>query len=309
MEKIAIIITVLHEELTLPHLLASLEMQTKRPDEVVIVDGGSTDQTRQILSSWKPNFSFQWFEHKGNRSQGRNAAISAAKASIIAITDAGCAPEPEWLDRITQRLVANDCDVVSGYYIPHAQTSFEKAAAAYMLVMPDHIHPNLFLPATRSMALKKMMWKKTGRFDERLSDNEDYAFAKKLQSVGAKICFERNAVVRWSPPKTWSAFLKQVWRFAYGDCFAGIVRPKVVFIFLRWFVFIVLAKTIFPLFLLVVFLYACWAWAKNQKHVSSYSAIYLLPGMQLTTDLVVMVGSVQGLAAKISKKFYAKTNH
>ncbi len=309
MGKVAVIVTVLNEEHTLPRLFSALEQQSKKPDEVIIVDGGSADQTHQVLSSWKPNFPYRWFEHKGNRSQGRNAAISATKSAIIAITDAGCTPEPEWLERITKRLIANDCDVASGYYSSQAQTNFEKAATAYMLVMPEHINTNLFLPATRSMAIKKAIWKKAGRFDERLSDNEDYAFAKKLQSIGAKMYFERNAVVRWSPPKTWSVFLKQVWRFAYGDCFAGIVRPKVVFIFLRWAVFIVLAKTAFPLFLFMVFLYAFWAWAKNHKHIHSFSAVYLLPTTQLTTDLVVMVGSVQGLATKIFQKIYAKTNH
>lgn len=309
MEKVAIIVTVLNEEHTLADLFSALEKQTRKPDEVIIVDGGSTDQTHRVLSSWKPNFSFHWFGRKGNRSQGRNCAISAAKSSIIAITDAGCSPEHEWLDRITKRLIVNDCDVVSGYYTSQAQTNFEKGASAYMLVMPDHINPNLFLPATRSMAFKKVIWEKTGGFDERLSDNEDYAFAKKLQSIGAKICFERDAIVRWSPPKTWGAFLTQVWRFAYGDCFAGIIRLKVMFIFLRWFVFIGLAIFISPLFLFVMFMYLFWAWAKNQKHIRSFSAIYLLPTMQIATDLVVMVGSVQGLAARIFQKIYAKTNH
>ena len=309
MEKVTIIVTVLNEERTLPSLFSALEKQTRKPDDVIIVDGGSTDQTHQLLSSWKPTFPFQWFEHKGNRSVGRNAAIFTAKSSIIAITDAGCAPTPEWLDRITKRLIANNCDVVSGYYTPQAQTNFEKGASAYMLVMPDHINQNLFLPATRSMALKKTIWEKAGGFDERLGDNEDYAFAKKLQYIGAKICFEKDAIVRWLPPKTWITFLTQVWRFAYGDCFAGIIRPKVMFIFLRWGVFIGLAMVVFPLFLFVMFLYTFWTWAKNQKYLRSFSAIYLLPCMQFATDLVVMVGSAQGLAAKIFQKIYAKTNH
>ena len=299
MEKVAVIVTVLNEERTLPALFSALEKQTLKPDEVIIVDGGSTDQTARLLSFWKPNFPFRWFERKGNRSIGRNAAISAVKSSIIAITDAGCVPEPEWLDRIIKRLVAGNCDVVSGYYSPHTITDFERAAAAYMLVMPEHIDPNLFFPATRSMAIKKTM----------LSDNEDYAFAKKLQSMHAKICFEKNAVVRWSPPKTWGSFLKQVWRFAYGDCFAGIIRPKVVLIFIRWFVFIALAMLVFPLFLIIMFLYVFWAWAKNKKHIPSFSAMYLLPSMQLATDLVVMVGSLHGLVVNISQKVYAKINH
>ena len=285
-----------------------MEKQTRKPDDVIIVDGGSTDQTHQLLSSWKPTFPFQWFEHKGNRSVGRNAAIFTAKSSIIAITDAGCAPTPEWLDRITKRLIANNCDVVSGYYTPQAQTNFEKGASAYMLVMPDHINPNLFLPATRSMALKKTIWEKAGGFDERLGDNEDYAFAKSFNTLEQrsvlKRCYCSMVAAKNMDYISYASLAVCVWRL-----FAGIIRPKVMFIFLRWGVFIGFGYGSFPLFLFVMFLYTFWTWAKNQKYLRSFSAIYLLPCMQFATDLVVMVGSAQGLAAKIFQKIYAKTNH
>ena len=58
-----------------------------------------------------------------------------------------------------------------------------------------------FLPATRSMAFRKEVWKKIGGFDENLSHNEDYAFANKIKKLGFKIKFVQDAVVNWIPRK------------------------------------------------------------------------------------------------------------
>ena len=43
--KTSFIATVLNEEKTIKALLSSLAKQTKKPEEIIIVDGGSTDQT------------------------------------------------------------------------------------------------------------------------------------------------------------------------------------------------------------------------------------------------------------------------
>ena len=51
--KISLITTVLNEEKTIKFLLQSIEVQTKKPDEVVIVDAGSTDQTVQLIKAWQ----------------------------------------------------------------------------------------------------------------------------------------------------------------------------------------------------------------------------------------------------------------
>jgi rSAM/selenodomain-associated transferase 2 len=49
--KLAIVVPTLNEAAYLPHLLESLERQTHRADEVVVSDGGSTDETVAIASA------------------------------------------------------------------------------------------------------------------------------------------------------------------------------------------------------------------------------------------------------------------
>ena len=104
MATIGLIVTVLNEESTIQDLLESIEKQTRLPDEVVIVDGGSTDFTQKILARWNPPCPYRWLVKKGNRSVGRNEAVVQLKSELIAITDAGCILESDWLEKISTQL-------------------------------------------------------------------------------------------------------------------------------------------------------------------------------------------------------------
>lgn len=298
MEKVSVICTVLNEESTLPSLLGALEKQSLRPDEVVIVDGGSHDSTVEILKSWHPPFPCRLAVKRGNRSVGRNEAIRIAKGNVIAITDAGCMPHKNWLKNIVQPILDEGADVSAGYYQARAKTPFEMAASAYMLVMPEKVDPEDFLPATRSMALTRQIWTRVHGFDPALSHNEDYAFAHRLRGAGARIVFVRQAVVDWNPPKTWAAFLKQIGRFAYGDVSAGIWRPKVISIFIRW-LFLLGVLLLNPIFFVACLTVYCgWAYAKNRKYVPGAAAVRILPLMQVSTDWVVIAASMLALVNK-----------
>src|SRR6185369_9657932 len=124
MEKVTLIVTVKNEARTLASLFESIESQTRLPDEVVISDGGSIDGSLKLLRNWKPGFPVHILQKIGNRSIGRNAAIDAATFPIIAIADAGCVLDKDWLKELL-RPFAQGADVVAGYYQARAHTSFE----------------------------------------------------------------------------------------------------------------------------------------------------------------------------------------
>lgn len=302
MATVTVVITILNEEHSLPSLFKSLEKQVRKPDEVIVVDGGSHDVSTQLLAAWHPKFPVKWLVKRGNRAEGRNAGIEKSRSSMIAITDAGCRPEKTWLKEIVRPLGSGTAEVVAGYYRAQAETPFEQAAAAYMLVMPEMVDETNFLPATRSMAMLKSSWKKAGKFPSVYAHNEDYVFAHALRKTGVKMEFARKAVVNWTPPQTWGRFLHQVGRFAYGDAQAGILRPKVVSIFLRWAILILAGLASFKLFVAMLSLYALWAFLKNRRYVKSLAGVRILPLMQVATDVVVMGATIWGLLHQIHEK-------
>ena len=101
--KVSLIITVLNEARSLPTLLDSIAAQTRPPDEVIICDGGSTDNTIDLLRAER-RFPVRVIERPGsNISQGRNAAIAEASGEVIASTDAGVRLDPQWLEKLVEQ--------------------------------------------------------------------------------------------------------------------------------------------------------------------------------------------------------------
>ncbi len=122
--KVSLVVTVLNEAKTIEAFLDSIEKQTLKPDEVVIIDGGSTDWTVNKLI--RPQMNIKVLVYAGsNRSQGRNKGIQIAKNEIIAITDCGCILDKNWMRAITKPLVDENVSVVAGYYLAKTETIFQ----------------------------------------------------------------------------------------------------------------------------------------------------------------------------------------
>ncbi|MCB9813288.1 MAG: glycosyltransferase [Pseudomonadales bacterium] len=314
MKKVSLIITVLNEEKSIDHLLKSISDQIIKPDEVIIVDGGSEDHTVAKINYFiqenniqgNNNFEIKVFGKNGNRSVGRNYAIMKARNEWIAITDAGCILDKNWLKELVVKQVRSQAKVIAGYYQALSGTSFQEAVVPYVLVMPKNLNENKFLPATRSLLLKKEIWKNVGGFDEMLGDNEDYVFAKKIVASKITIAFARKALVNWIPCSNLKDFCRMIFRFARGDVYAGIIRPKVLLIFIRYlFGFLLLFYgfinlnfwILYVLLPLLITGYILWSILKNYTHLSR--VMLWFPVLQISSDFFVIYGSIAGLIARI----------
>lgn len=300
--KVSLVITVLNEEETITSLLESIFSQTKKPDEVIIVDGGSKDKTIQKIREHKEKLDKKGFirviEKKGaNRPVGRNLGIEAAKEDIIAITDAGCVLDKRWIEEITDPFNDSDVEVVSGYYKTMASSVFEKCLATYALVMPERINPKEFLPSARSMAIRKSTWRDAGGFPENFPFNEDYVFAHTLKRLGENFYFTKKAIVYWKPRENIQKAFLMFFYFAKGDANAYIFRPKVILIFLRYTIGVLLLfKSL--VFSLLIILYFIWAILKNYRYVKEWQAFLFLPLLQIASDVAVIAGTIWGTLKK-----------
>jgi glycosyltransferase involved in cell wall biosynthesis len=319
--KVSFITTVYNEEHTIEKLLRSILKQTTLPYEVIITDGGSTDRTVDIINTFIPKFEkikikIHVLLRPGNRSVGRNEAIAHAHGDIILCSDGGCILDERWVEKMLEGFENSQnsltergrpgkkvyTDVVAGYYQGKAETVFQACLIPYVLVMEDKINPNEFLPASRSMAFRKAIWKKVGGFPVQFSHNEDYVFAQNLKKMGASFFFQKDALVYWMPRSNYQEAFWMFFRFAYGDTEAGIWRKKVLALCARYFIgFCILLwywisrDTVVLSFLLsTAFLYFIWSIYKNYSYVQQYRAFYILPLIQLTSDAAVLCGSLLG---------------
>lgn len=307
--KIAFITTILNEEKNIILLLNSILSQTKRPDEVFIVDGGSKDGTVRIVKEWRSKIRSEEFRNKikivvmsGNRSICRNEAIRRSRSEIIVCSDSGCILEKNWIKNITFPFKNPKVDVVAGFYKGLSQSIFEKSLIPYVLVMPDKVNPEKFLPSARSIAFKKYIWQRIGGFSSEFSSNEDFVFARKLRKYGANIIFKKNAIVYFFPRKNIKEAFLMFFRFAAGDSESGILRSKVVLIFIRYIliVWLLIYAYYFRLFFIlqvifyILLLYIIWSILKSYKYVREGQAVLFLPLIQFTSDLAVIAGTVSG---------------
>lgn len=230
---ISLIFTVKNEADALPRLLNSIAAQTRAPDEIVVVDGGSTDATLDVLTARAKTLPMQIISLPGaNISQGRNAAIRAARGGIICSTDAGVRLESCWIEELVKpfdrrpqtapdALVGSQpsvvVDVVSGFFVPDPHGVFETALAATTLPVLADIRPEKFLPSSRSVAFRKCAWERVNGYPEWIDFCEDLIFDFALRDAGFRFTFAPRAVAHFRPRANLRAFFKQYYQYARGD--------------------------------------------------------------------------------------------
>lgn len=263
--KVSVVVTIKNEAATIRPLLDSLLKQTKKPDEIIVVDAGSSDGTRGILKQYP--ITHRVCERGTNRSQGRNIGIKLAKNEIIAVTDAGCTADRRWLERLIRPFKDKAVVSVAGYYRPVVTNKFQQQIAPFVAVMPDKFNPKTYLPSSRSVAFRKgAAW-----YPEHLNYCEDLIFARKLKAAG-KMAVVKNALVYWQLAENRQEFFWQIFHYAQGDVAARYWPHliKIATVWLRYGLFLIFP----PLFLVYVLVFR---------------------PIKLIADLAIMAGSLSGI--------------
>ncbi len=244
---ISVIVTVKNEGPAIRSLLESLLVQSRLADEVVVCDGGSTDDTVAILESYNGRLPLKIIQAPGtNISEGRNRAIAAASGPVIAGTDAGVFLAREWLAELVKPIEENDAIVVSGWFEPDPHSEFEVVLGATILPSLTDINPNNFLPSSRSVAYRKSAWQRVGGYPEWLDFGEDLVFDLNLRDLYGPFPFAPGAIAYFRPRGNLRDFARQYYLYARGDGKANLWPKRHAIRYLTYLVG-------FPLLILSIF--------------------------------------------------------
>lgn len=111
--KISVVIPAYNEEKYLPITLDSLRQLDRRPDEIVVVDGSSTDRTRELAE--QHGAKVITVAHKGI-GYARQKGLEATTGEAVAFTDADTQVPKDWLTKIEKYLSEPGVSCVYGTF-------------------------------------------------------------------------------------------------------------------------------------------------------------------------------------------------
>lgn len=234
-ETVAIISTVLNERNSMENLLNAFLTQTRLADEIIIVDGGSTDGTLEILKTYAQNNPrIRYFVEPGvNIARGRNIAIARANSSIIAVTDGGCHPESNWLEALVQPLIDDaSYGAVSGVRQVESINQFEYFAGL-LSTSGNAANEADRVFHGRNSAFRKTVWASAGGYPEWLYTAEDTLFAQRAKALGCRVALASDAVVSWRPRPNIKKLAKQYFLYGRGTGRIDQTNLQAVFYHLR----------------------------------------------------------------------------
>lgn len=312
--KVSVCITIFNEQKSIGKLLDSLLSQTKKPNEIVIVDGGSKDKTVEIIRHYqKKDRRIKLLIEPGSVAHGRNTSIELARNPIIASTDAGCVAKRDWLEKVSEPFKHKKIGLVAGFYHMAARNPMQRAVNVYHGVLPTQFDPTSFLPSARSFAFRKELWERVGGYSENLEKaGEDTLFFYKVVKTGTRIARVKEAIVDWEEPAgfTLADSIKKFYQYAKGDAQAGIWwhptkqlashNIKISLIFLRYILGLTLLlfafnnSLLWPVIIAALIFYIFWAFRKVYVLTSDWKAGIWGIVLQFLSDFTVMWGFIRG---------------
>ena len=209
--RVGIIIPARNEAAALRQVLA--ELPRSLVHEVIVVDNGSTDNTRDVLEALRHGSDGKLrclSEPRVGKPCAVNTALREARGGLIVLTDDDIASDPDWLMAIWRAFQETNAEALAGRILPLWVDGRPEGLTDQVLVrlgalglvdfgaerfMVDQ-YPKQFWWVGGNIALRRGVLDRLGGYDERLMCGEDTELFSRCRASGVKILYEPSAVVR-----------------------------------------------------------------------------------------------------------------
>ncbi len=216
--KVSVVVLTYNSEKTIRRCLDSLLHQTYREFELIIVDDGSSDTTRKILSSYKDSrIKIHYNQKNSGIAKSRNIGWKESTGDYVFFTDSDCTPMSTWLEEGI-RTLQGGCSFVTGLtFYENARTSLRHK----IVQGKDAFY-------TCNLGFKRTALESIHGFDERLkmwAEDKDICY-RILKKGGEKEFNEKMMVIHLETVKTPRGELKNYRNFYHGKLLCQVRYGK-----------------------------------------------------------------------------------
>lgn len=209
-------------EKTIAAAIEALLAQTKKPDEIIIVDDGSTDSTRSTVESFGKRVKYIHQKKRGPAA-ARNLGARTAHFEIILFTDADCIPEKNWVKEMVGPFADKKVSGVQGAYKTKQKGLIPRFAQIEIEERYERMKKAKELDwiGSYSAAVRRKEFLELKGYDESfpVASGEDPEFSFRLVKKGGKLVFNPNAIVYHKHPTSLGKYLRTKF-------FRAFYRPK-----------------------------------------------------------------------------------
>lgn len=202
--KISVIIPAKNSERTIAKCLQSAFSQNYPPYEVIVVDGGSTDNTRSVAEKYGASVVIEPPHKRSAPGIGRNYGAKNAHGGILAFLDSDCYPERTWLNLVVD---AFKDPQIGMYSIVVSDGTGKIISRAYHYL---HMQISYDFAPSRCMAVRREPFMQVNGFDETLTTGEDNDLSYRVRQLGYEIVVDKESKVYHDDDHMTN--LKGIWR-------------------------------------------------------------------------------------------------
>lgn len=228
----SIVVPVYNRRDEVADLLRSLESQTDKGFEIILVEDGSTQPA--LPDGKGPEGLRLKYYQKSNegRSIARNHGIAGADGDFFVFVDSDCILPPEYIAELRKSLAENPVDCFGGPDAAHdsftdTQKAINYAMTAFLTtggIRGGKVSMEKFTPRTFNMGFSREVYDRVGGFREMFS--EDIDMSTRIRNAGFSIALYPDVYVYHKRRVDMKKFWKQVHVFGMSRITLELLYPS-----------------------------------------------------------------------------------
>lgn len=221
--KISILIPCHNEEKSIRACVLSCLTQTRKPDQILVVNDGSTDRSAEILSEFAEFITVITLpKATGNKSHAQEIGVRYIQGDVFIATDGDTVLHRDFVKFVEEDFAANPELSAVGGYVRSQRHNWLTACRAFEYSIGQNLHKLaqhhlgfLFVIPGAAGVFKTDDFRRYIPF-EHDTLTEDLDFTYRLHALDLKIMYDRRIIVYTQDPATLHSYINQVRRWFGG---------------------------------------------------------------------------------------------